>query len=52
MEFTESFRHLSYLPIRKRRFALTEMLRNLEELLQSDFRERGIRFMLQMRRTR
>ena len=31
----------------KRRFALTEMLRNLEELLQSDFRERGIRFMLQ-----
>lgn len=26
---------------------MTEMLRNLEELLQSDFRERGIRFMLQ-----
>ena len=48
MEFTESFRHLSYLPHpEKRRFALTEMLRNLEELLQSDFRERGIRFMLQ-----
>lgn len=34
-------------PSGKRRFALTEMLRNLEELLQSDFRERGIRFMLQ-----
>ena len=48
MEFTESFRHLSYLPHpEKKRFSLTDMLRNLEELLQSDFRERGIHFVLQ-----
>lgn len=31
----------------KKRFSLTDMLRNLEELLQSDFRERGIHFVLQ-----
>lgn len=48
MEFTESFRHLSYLPHpEKKRFSLTDMLRNLEELLQSDFHERGIHFVLQ-----
>lgn len=48
MEFTESFRHLSYLPQPdKKRFSLTDLLHNLEGLLQSDFAERGIDFTLQ-----
>lgn len=48
MEFTESFRHLSYLPQPdKKQFSLTDLLHNLEELLQSDFAERNIGFTLQ-----
>lgn len=48
MEFTESFRHLSYLPHpEKKRFSLSGLLHNLEELLQSDFTARGIRLSLQ-----
>lgn len=48
MEFTESFRHLSYLPHpEKKMFSLSGLLHNLEELLQSDFTARGIRFSLQ-----
>lgn len=48
MEFTESFRHLSYLPHpEKKIFSLSGLLYNLEELLQSDFTARGIRFSLQ-----
>lgn len=48
MEFTESFRHLSYLPPpEKKPFSLTNLLHNLGELLQTDFAERNIRFTLQ-----
>lgn len=48
MEFTESFRHLSYLPQpEKKPFSLTNLLHNLGELLQTDFAERNIRFTLQ-----
>lgn len=48
MEFTESFRHLSYLPQpEKKSFSLTGLLSNLEELLQTDFEERKISFTLQ-----
>ena len=48
MEFTESFRHLSYLPHpEKKPFSLTNLLRNLKELLQTDFSERNISFVLQ-----
>ena len=48
MEFTESFRHLSYLPQpQKKLFSLTQLLNNLGELLQTDFAERHIRFTLQ-----
>ncbi|WP_455592960.1 sensor histidine kinase [Bacteroides sp.] len=48
MEFTESFRHLSYLPHpEKKPFSLTNLLRNLKELLQTDFSERNISFILQ-----
>lgn len=37
MEFTESFRHLSYLPPPdKRLFSLSDLLQNLYELLQGD----------------
>ena len=37
MEFTESFRHLSYLPQpEKRLFSLSDLLHNLEELLQEN----------------
>lgn len=47
MEFTESFRHLSYLPCpEKKTFSLSGLLHNLEELLQSDFTARGICFSL------
>lgn len=47
MEFTESFRHLSYLPLPdKKTFSFTEMTGNLAELLQSDFKMNGIRFTL------
>lgn len=48
MEFTESFRHLSYLPRpEKRPFSLSRLLHNIEELLQSDFAGRGIAFSMQ-----
>lgn len=48
MEFTESFRHFSYLPPpEKSLFSLTNLLHNLWELLQSDFTERNIYFTLQ-----
>lgn len=48
MEFTESFRHLSYLPQpEKKPFSLTNLLHNLEGLLQTDFSDRNISFTLQ-----
>lgn len=48
MEFAGSFRHLSYLPHpEKKCLSLADMLRSLEELLQSDLRECGIYFVLQ-----
>lgn len=48
MEFTESFRHLSYLPRPEvKRFSLTALLRNLETLLQTDFEHRQLSFSLQ-----
>ena len=38
LEFTESFRRLSYLPQPERkRFSLTALLQNLQELLSTDF---------------
>ena len=47
MEFTESFRHLSYLPQpEKRLFSLSDLLHNLEELLQTNFQENNISFTL------
>ena len=47
MEFTESFRHLSYLPLpNKKIFSFTEMVDNLVELLQSDFEMNKIQFTL------
>ena len=47
MEFTESYRQLSYMPDpAKRIFSLTESLHNLELLLQSDLENAGIRFTL------
>ena len=47
MEFTESFRHLSYLPPpEKKPFSLTQLLHNLETLLQTDFEDNGIVFTL------
>lgn len=47
MEFTESYRHLSYLPDPvKKHFSLTALLHNLGMLLQSDFEGAGIRFTL------
>lgn len=47
MEFTESFRHLSYLPQpEKQSFSLSNLLRKLEELLSSDFQENQIAFAL------
>lgn len=48
MEFTESFRHLSYLPQPdKKMFSLSDLLHNLEELLASDFKENRINFSFQ-----
>lgn len=48
LEFTESFRHLSYLPHpEKKSFSLTALLHNLHELLQGDFQTNNIRFTLQ-----
>lgn len=48
MEFTESFRHLSYLPHPERKhFSLTALLHNLETLLQTDFEQRQLTFSLQ-----
>lgn len=48
MEFTESFRHLSYLPQpEKHLFSLSNLLLNLKELLQTDFQENNISFKLQ-----
>lgn len=45
MEFTESFRHLSYMPRpEKRRFSLSTLLHNLEVLLQTDFEQSHIAF--------
>lgn len=47
MEFTESFRHLSYMPLpEKIRFSLTVLLHNLEVLLQTDFEQSHIDFTL------
>ena len=47
LEFTESFRRLSYLPQPKRkRFSLTALLQNLQELLSTDFQENQIHFTL------
>lgn len=47
LEFTESFRHLSYLPQpEKRQFSLTAILQNLQELLSSNFKENHIHFTL------
>lgn len=48
MEFTESFRHLSYMPHpEKKLFSITTLLANLIALLQSDFEERKIYFSMQ-----
>lgn len=47
MEFTESYRHLSYMPEPiKKTFSLTTLLHNLGILLQSDFETAKIRFTL------
>lgn len=47
MEFTESYRHLSYMPDPVMKcFSLTESLHNLGLLLQSDFENAHIRFIL------
>jgi nitrogen fixation/metabolism regulation signal transduction histidine kinase len=47
MEFTESFRHLSYLPHpEKKIFSLTALLHNIELLLQSDLEANNIAFNL------
>lgn len=47
MEFTESFRHLSYMPSpEKKLFSLSALLRNFEFLLETDFRENQITFSL------
>lgn len=47
LEFTESFRRLSYLPQpQKKRFSLTMSLQNLQELLSSDCKENHISFTL------
>lgn len=48
MEFTQSFRHLSYLPQPEmKKFSLNGLLRNLEGLLHSDFQAGGIEFILE-----
>lgn len=47
LEFTESFRRLSYLPQpEKKLFSLTAILQNLHELLSSNFKENHIHFTL------
>lgn len=47
MEFTESYRRLSYMPEpKKKRFSLTDSLHNLGLLLQSDFENAHIHFIL------
>ena len=47
LQFTESFRHLSYLPKpEKKLFSLTATLQNLRELLSGDFKESNIIFTL------
>lgn len=47
LQFTESFRHLSYLPQpEKKLFSLTATLQNLHELLSGDFKESNISFSL------
>lgn len=47
LQFTESFRHLSYLPQpEKELFTLTATLQNLRELLTGDFKENNITFTL------
>lgn len=47
MEFTESYRHLSYMPSPVMKcFSLTQSLHNLEVLLQSDFENAHIHFTL------
>ena len=47
LQFTESFRHLSYLPQpEKKLFSLTATLENLRELLSGDFKENNITFTL------
>lgn len=47
MEFTESFRHLSYLPQpQKQFFSISHLLLNLKELLHTDFQESRITFSL------
>ena len=47
LEFTESFRHLSYLPQpEKKLFSLTATLQNLQELLSGDCKENHISFTL------
>lgn len=47
MEFTESFRHLSYLPHPNRKtFSLSTLLCNLKELMQTDFKANSINFSL------
>ncbi|WP_455668089.1 sensor histidine kinase [Phocaeicola sp.] len=47
MEFTESYRHLSYMPDPVRKpFSITETLHNLSLLLQSDFEAARIHFTL------
>ena len=47
LEFTKSFRRLSYLPQPERkRFSLTALLQNLQELLSTDFQENQIHFTL------
>lgn len=48
MEFTESFRHLSYMSKPdKKPFLLNELLQKLEILLETDFRENQITFSVQ-----
>lgn len=47
MEFTESYRYLSYMPEPKKKvFSLTGLLQELSFLLQSDFESSNIRFIL------
>ena len=48
MEFTESFRHLSYLPQpEKQTFSLSDLLSELKELLSTDFKVNQIAFTIE-----